>query len=76
MTPQMKAFLLELADLLEKYDVSVEATETLGYDSYCDGIEFSMAGKWDGEGNNLVEYSDFKVSRTPDQDELRRKANS
>lgn len=77
MTPEMKSFLLDLADLIEKHDVAVEATENKrGYATYCDGIEFAIPNKWDEAGMWVRGGSVCKVSRSPDPEELRRRANS
>jgi len=48
-TEQMKAFLEELATLLEKHEVELEGYETDdGPMSHCDGIEITQESKWDG----------------------------
>lgn len=48
MTPELRLFLLELADLLEKHGVSLTAGDT-GADYYPapDGVEFFISGQWD-----------------------------
>jgi len=70
-TPEMKAFLLALADLMVKHDVSIEAIEeTRGYATWCDGIEFQL---WGGAQR---ETCTMKTNRTPDAKDLRELANT
>lgn len=45
-TPEMRAFLLELAALLAKHEVEIEGAEESGYgDTVCSGIEFQILAK-------------------------------
>lgn len=72
MTKDMAAFLNELADLLEKHDVEMEALEaTIGYDCYADGIEFTINSKWNDEGGLVREFIEVNVGRWPDPKWLR-----
>ena len=60
MTKQMKQFLTELADLLEKHDVELEATEHIRHwSSYVDGIECSMTARYNED--NPREHCDIKL---------------
>lgn len=49
-TSEMRLFLLELADLMEKHEVTIAAVEeTRSYHTSATGIEFSQTGKYEGE---------------------------
>lgn len=54
MTPEFKQFLTEFAELLKKHGVEIEATESEGYERYCDGIEFWQNAEWDGEKGIII----------------------
>ena len=61
MTDKTKAFLKELAELLTKYGAEIEGLEeTVGYYSYCDGVEFTVKGDIDYEYVKLGRYIDAK----------------
>lgn len=71
-TPEMRAFLTELADLIERHNASIEALEeTRGYDTFCAGTEFTMWYSFDSEGNQTRELCQVKLSREPDAKEIR-----
>jgi hypothetical protein len=72
MTPDMKTFLIELADLLEKHGAEVEVIEKCaGYYTYCTGIEFTMVKSYSGD-NRLWVNESVKTSLCPDVKELRK----
>jgi len=71
MTKEMKTFLAELADLLEKHDVELEATEGTGYYStYVDGIDCTMNGRYD-DSEVLRKYCDVSLPINIDAETLR-----
>lgn len=63
MTKQMKVFLSELADLMEKHNVEAEITEEEnGYYNCIEGLEFSMESLYDDEkGVRIRDYCDYNV---------------
>jgi len=73
MTEQMKHFLTELAELMERYDVSeAEVTESShGYMTSIDGVEFTIIGRWDESGEPVQEYCTAELPRFFDADTIR-----
>ena len=72
MTNEYRQFLTELADLLEKHDVTFEGFEASGYggyDCYCSGIDVDQEGVY--EGDNQREGSSVSFSRFLDAAEIR-----
>ena len=63
MTEQMKHFLTELAELMERYDIDeITTVETFhAWDTSVDNLNVSIIGKWDKEGNQVQEYCDFEL---------------
>jgi len=77
MTQDMQNFLRELAALLEKHGVEIEALEeTQNWETYCAGIEFTAWSKYDAEGQPIRETCQVATSRTPDARELLALANA
>lgn len=59
-TPQMKQFLIEFAELIQHHGIGIEVTEGgTDWNSYANGIEFTQNGTWDGEGNVVIPWSFF-----------------
>jgi len=72
MTPDMKTFLIELADLLEKHGVEIEIAEKCGgYHTYSTGIEFTMVKPYKGD-DEFCKNESVKTSLYPDSKELRK----
>jgi len=62
-TPELREFFKELALLMEKYSVEMEATEECsGWSVYSDGIEFAINGKWDIDGNIIQESCLYRTN--------------
>jgi hypothetical protein len=71
MTEEMKLFLKELADLMQKHDVELEATETSsGYSNHVDGIEVEQQGIY-ANGKTYREQSSFRLYRYTDAESIR-----
>ncbi|MBT8199715.1 MAG: hypothetical protein KJO36_04275 [Acidimicrobiia bacterium] len=75
-TPEMKAFLAELADLMEKHGVTdLEATEdSCGFYTTVGGIEVTIDGKWDDGGEPVREFCQLEIGRFVDRADLRKLA--
>ena len=73
MTEEMKNFLRELADLMEKHNVEAEVTEdTHGYYNMVEGLEFYIESKYDYEKDIKVrDQCDFNVGRCFDASDIR-----
>lgn len=56
-TPQMKQFLTELAELMNKHNIEFECVD----DPRDNGIEFQQNGEWDIDGNIIRPASWFKI---------------
>ena len=76
MMTDAKQFLLELADLMDKFDVEeVEATEEVrGWDRVMTGIEFTIPMKWDGDGETIRDDQSVNVGNWTDANGLRKQA--
>ena len=75
MTEQMRHFLTELAELMERYDIDeITTVETChGWEgSTVDNLNVSIISKWDSEGNQVQEYCDFELPSYIDAEMLRR----
>ena len=61
MTKEMKTFLIEFTNLLEKHGVELDAVEeTSGYSNYVDGIDCTMEGKYK-DNVCIKEYCDIRL---------------
>lgn len=71
-----KKFLIELAELLERYNVDVTGTEYSGYcGGGCDGIDFygdDPNFRYDGETPYLESVVDIELPRCFDAKDLRK----
>jgi len=74
MTKEMKAFLSELADLLEKHNIDeIEAVDDgENYYPSVDGVEINMFARWDENQNIIRDHCDFRLPRYFDCDVLRK----
>lgn len=72
-TKEMKAFLAELADLMEKHGVTtLEVMEAaVGYYNEVEGIEVEIDGQWDDDCNPTREYCSVNIGRYVDRGVLR-----
>ncbi len=75
MTEQMKHFLTELAELMERYDISEGQVTESSYGwsgSLPDGIEFTINGKWDDNGDTTQEFCEFELPTHFDAETIRK----
>jgi len=71
MTPQMKQFIQELADLLAKHDVELEAVEDNHRWTPCvDGIECTMTAHYTDD-STAREYCEIRLPKWIDNNTLK-----
>jgi len=59
---RQEEFKNKLLHLLHEYDVDMQVEEkTQDYQSYADGISFYSCGRYDADGDCLVDGIDFKL---------------
>lgn len=77
MTSEMREFLTELADLIERHGVELTAVDD-GVDYYpsVDGVEVIMMSKYDDNGDTTREYCEVKTGLYLYPDSLRKMASS
>jgi hypothetical protein len=75
-TPQLRQFLNELADLLEKHRTTFCAVEdSRGYATTTEGFEFSQSSEWDSDANltrNFCEATFMVGTSEVDAERLRK----
>ena len=73
MTPQMKAFMLELADLMEKHDVQLEVEfDQHAYGAPALGVTASMDSKYDHEQDKSVrDFCEYRLGLEFDGQDVR-----
>lgn len=74
---RVRAFLVALADLMEKHGVSeIEVREDDGYwHPYCTGFDFEFEGKWDDDLNQVWAYATVGCGRYEDSESIRKLAD-
>ena len=77
MTPEMKQFLLELADLMDKHGVSEmeidDSTPTRNYET--PEIYFTMPSEFDGNHNMIKDFCITSIGKWNNPDSLRKEAS-
>jgi hypothetical protein len=63
MTPEMRAFMREMAEVMERHNVSEMniVEESHGWDTVTSGINFSIDGEWDEDGNMVRDFCEHAV---------------
>lgn len=56
----MKQFLTELSQLMDKHSITMRAVEEMGaWNTFVDGIEFYMEGKYSKDGETVRNYCEI-----------------
>jgi hypothetical protein len=63
MTPEMRAFMREMAEVMTRHNVSEMniVEESHGWNTVTSGISFSIDGEWDEDGNMVRDFCEHAV---------------